>query len=92
MIDEVWSLEADIARTDARFSDDAVEGRHIPGAMETVASATLSAQTPDGWFGALRVRYVDGAPLTEEGSVRAHSATLAHLSLGWASQRCALMC
>ena len=24
MIDEVWSLEADIARTDARFSDDAV--------------------------------------------------------------------
>jgi outer membrane receptor protein involved in Fe transport len=90
MIDEMWSLEADIAWTDARFSDDAVEGRHIPGALETVASATLSAQTPAGWFGALRVRYVDGAPLIEDGSVTAHSATLAHLSLGWASQRYAL--
>ena len=90
MIDEVWSLEADIAWTDARFSDDATEGRHIPGALETVASATLSAQTPAGWFGALRVRYVDGAPLIEDGSVTAHSATLAHLSLGWAGQRYAL--
>ena len=90
MIDEVWSLEADIAWTDARFSDDAAEGRHIPGALETVASATLSAQTPAGWFGALRVRYVDGAPLIEDGSITAHSATLAHLSLGWAGQRCAL--
>jgi len=90
MIDEVWSLEADIAWTDARFSDDGAEGRHIPGALETVASATLSAQTPAGWFGALRVRYVDGAPLIENGSVTAHSATLAHLSLGWAGQRYAL--
>ena len=90
MIDEVWSLEADIAWTDARFSDDAAEGRHIPGALETVASATLSAQTPAGWFGALRVRYVDGAPLIEDGSVTAHSATLTHLSLGWAGQRYAL--
>ena len=90
MIDEVWSLEADIAWTDARFSDHAIEGRHIPGALETVASATLSAQTPTGWFGALRMRYVDGAPLIEDGSVRAHSATLAHLSLGWAGQRYAL--
>ena len=90
MIDEVWSLEADIAWTDARFSDDAIEGRHIPGALKTVASATLSAQTPTGWFGALRMRYVDGAPLIENGAVRAHSATLAHLSLGWAGQRYAL--
>jgi len=90
MIDEVWSLEADIAWTDARFNDDAVTGRHIPGALETVASATLSAQAADGWFGALRVRYVDGAPLIEDGTVRAHSAILAHLSLGWAGQRYAL--
>ena len=90
MIDEVWSLEVDIGWTDARFSDDAAEGRHIPGALETVASATISAQTPAGWFGALRVRYVDGAPLIEDGSVTAHSATLAHLSLGWTSQRYAL--
>jgi hypothetical protein len=90
MIDEVWSLEADIAWTDARFSDNAVEGRHIPGALKTVASATLSAQTPTGWFGALRVRYVDDAPLIEDGSVTAHSAALTHLSLGWAGQRYAL--
>ena len=90
IIDEVWSLEADIAWTDARFSDDAAQGRYIPGAIETVASATLSAQTPTGWFGALRVRYVDGAPLIEDGSVTAHRATLAHLSLGWAGRHYAL--
>ncbi len=90
MIDEVWSLEADIAWTDARFSDDGTEGRHIPGALETVASATLSAETSGGWFGAMGVRYVDGAPLIEDGSVTAHSAALAHLSLGRAGQRYAL--
>lgn len=50
MIDEVWSLEADIARTDARFNDDAVTGRHSPGALETLASATL-AQLSLGWAG-----------------------------------------
>lgn len=90
MIDEMWSLEADISWTDARFSDDAAEGRHIPGALETVASATLSAQTLAGWFGALRVRYFDGAPLIEDGSVVAHSAALAHLSLGWTGGRYSL--
>ncbi len=90
IINEVWSLEADIAWTDARFSDHAVEGRHIPGALETVASATLSAQYPSGWFSALRLRYFDGAPLLEDGSVTAHSAALAHLSLGWSGQRFAL--
>ena len=36
------------------------------------------------------MRYVGGAPLIEDGSVTADSATLAHLSLGWAGRRYAL--
>ena len=87
MINTMWSVEADIAWSDSRFSDGAVEGDNIPGALKTVLSATISAQYPSGWFGSLRLRYFDGAPLVEDGSVEANSATLAHLALGWGGER-----
>ena len=61
-----------------------------PGRWKPWPAPPSQRRPPTGWFGALRMRYVDGAPLIEDGSVRAHSATLAHLSLGWAGQRYAL--
>lgn len=87
MINTMWSVEADIAWSDSRFSDGAVEGDNIPGALKTVLSATISAQYPSGWFGSLRLRYFDGASLVEDGSEEANSATLAHLALGWGGER-----
>ncbi len=83
-LNDVWSLEADFAWTDAKFSDSAPEGDEIPGALETVVSGAISAQYPNGWFGSLRARYFDGAPLVEDGSVEAEGSTMVNLALGWA--------
>ncbi len=83
---EVWSLEADFAWTDARFSDNAPEGDEIPGALDTVVTAALSAQYPNGWFGSFRVRYFGKAPLVEDGSVESDGSTIANLALGWSDE------
>lgn len=82
-VSDVWSLEADFAWTDARFSDSAPEGDEIPGALEWVVSGAVSAQYPSGWFGSFRMRYFDGAPLVEDGSVESDGSTMANLALGW---------
>jgi hypothetical protein len=82
-ISDVWSLEADFAWTDAQFSDNAPEGDEIPGALEWVVSGAVSAQYPSGWFGSFRMRYFDGAPLVEDGSVESDGSTMANLALGW---------
>jgi len=82
-LNDVWSLEADFAWTDAQFSDSAPEGDEIPGALEWVASGAVSAQYPCGWFGSFRVRYFDGAPLIEDGSEESDGSTMANLALGW---------
>ncbi|MEM9256316.1 MAG: TonB-dependent receptor [Pseudomonadota bacterium] len=84
-IDDIWSLEADIAWTNAEFKEDADEGRDIPNALEWVMSGAISAQYPGGWFGSLRARYFDGAPLVEDGSVSGDGATIVNLALGWTS-------
>ena len=86
-VNDVWSIEADFAWTDAEFSDSAPEGDEIPGALEWVVSGALSAQYPGGWFGSFRVRYFDGAPLIEDGSVESDGSTMANLALGWSDDR-----
>jgi len=84
-LNDIWSLEADLAWTDASFSDSASEGDDIPGALETVVTGTVSAQYPSGWFGSFRVRYFSGAPLVEDGSVESNGSTIANLALGWSN-------
>ena len=86
MLTDVWSLELDVAWTDAEFSNDAPEGNEIPGALETVVSGAISAQYPSGWFGSLRARYFDEAPLVEDGSVESDGSTMVNLALGWIGQ------
>jgi len=86
-INEVWSLEADFALTEARFSDRAPEGDEIPGALDTVFTGAISAQYPSGWFGSLRFRYFGAAPLVEDDSVESEGSTIANLALGWSNER-----
>lgn len=86
-INEVWSLEADFALTEARFSDRSPAGDEIPGALDTVFTGAVSAQYPSGWFGSLRVRYLGAAPLVEDGSVESEGSTMANLALGWSNER-----
>ncbi|PLW71024.1 TonB-dependent receptor [Pseudohalioglobus lutimaris] len=86
-VTEVWSLELDMAWTDARFDDRAPGGDFIPGAVEWVVSGALNAVYPGGWFGSLRLRQFGGAPLTEDGSVKADGSSLASLAIGWEGER-----
>ncbi len=82
-LSDVWSLEADFAWTDARFSDAVPEGNAIPGALKSVVTGALSAQYPSGWFGSLRFRHFGAAPLIEDGSVESDGSTMVNLALGW---------
>lgn len=84
-LNDIWSLELDIAWTDAQFSGNPPAGNAIPNSLEWVASGAISAQYPGGWFGSLRARYFDGAPLVEDGSVKADGSTMANLAAGWAN-------
>jgi hypothetical protein len=86
-INEVWTLEADFAWTDAEFSDEPSDANEIPGALPFVATGAISAQYPSGWFGSLRFRYFDGAPLIEDGSVEGDSSTMVNLAVGWGNER-----
>lgn len=85
-LNDIWSVEADFAWTDARFSDSAPEGDEVPGALDSVVTAAVSAQYPSGWFGSFRVRYFGGAPLVEDGSVESDGSTIANLALGWSDE------
>ncbi|MGD9021668.1 MAG: TonB-dependent receptor, partial [Lysobacterales bacterium] len=86
MLSDTWRVEADVAWTDARFTDDAPEGHRIPGALETVITGAISAEWPNGWFGSLRLRYFSGAPLIEDGSVKSDGSSMVNLLLGWSDE------
>lgn len=82
-INETWSMEADFAWTDAKFDDSAPEGDEIPGAIPFVASAAVTADSPKGWFGSLRIRHFASYPLIEDNSEESNGSTMASLALGW---------
>jgi hypothetical protein len=62
-------LDLDLTLTDARFTDEDPVGPEIPGAIETTVSAGATVDDLGRWFGALRLRYLSGGPLVEDGSV-----------------------
>jgi hypothetical protein len=62
-------LDLDVTLTDARFTDDDPAGREIPGAIETTVAAGITGDDLGRWFGTLRLRYLSGGPLIEDGSV-----------------------
>lgn len=84
-ITDVWRVEADIAWTEARFTDGSPDGDHIPGAIESVFTAALSAEWPSGWFGSMRLRYFGEAPLVEDNSVTSDGSAMVNLLLGWSN-------
>jgi outer membrane receptor protein involved in Fe transport len=79
-----WMIvDADLAFTDARFTDDDPTGAQIPGALARVISAgvTLEPRTP--LFGSLRVRHFGPRPLIEDGSVKSSSTTIWNAEAGY---------
>ncbi|MDA8018293.1 MAG: TonB-dependent receptor plug domain-containing protein [Thermoanaerobaculia bacterium] len=82
-------LDLDITWTDAEFTDGErvdgeLVGNRIPGAVETTIAGGVSWAAPEGpgFFGGLRWRYFDGAPLVEDGSVTASTTSLVNGRLG----------
>jgi outer membrane receptor for ferrienterochelin and colicin len=79
-------LDADLAFSQARFRSEQGEapnaGRHVPGAVRTVAAlgATLTDFGP--WSAQLQLRYFGPRPLIEDNSVRSKGTTLAYLRVG----------
>ena len=82
-INEIWSLEADFAYSNAKFDDDDLENRSVPGSLKNVASGILSAEYPSGFFASFSFRYFGEVPLIEDGSIKSEGSTYANLALGW---------
>lgn len=83
MVINQWLLfDADLAWTRARYAnnnDNGDFGDQIPNAVSKVASVGISAHDLGPWSGDLKFRYIDGYPLTQDGSLRAPSALVANL-------------
>ncbi|HXR59470.1 MAG TPA: TonB-dependent receptor [Burkholderiales bacterium] len=78
------SLDASLAFTRARFSAPDPAGDFIPGAPDKVASAGVTVEGLQGWFGSLRLRYFGPRPLIEDNSARSQSTSLVNLRVGYA--------
>jgi outer membrane receptor protein involved in Fe transport len=76
-------VDADLAWTRARFTDADPAGNRIPGAVERVASVAVTLRDGDRWLASLQLRHLGARPLVEDNTVRAGSASLVNLRLGW---------
>lgn len=76
-------LDADIAYTKARFTDDASEGERIPGAPEGVASVAAAFDNVGNYYGGVQWRYFGPRPLIEDDSVRSDSTSIVNGRIGY---------
>ena len=86
-LDDHWTLDLEYAWSDARFSDAPAGAEQIPGAIEHVWQAGISANFDSGLFGSLRLRYFGERPLEETGTIKSASSTLVNLSTGYRWQQ-----
>lgn len=78
-----FTLDGEYAWSHARFRSDAGGGRHIPGAVEHMATAGLTLGGAEGFYGALRARYFGPRPLEESGRVRSKDSLTLNARVGW---------
>ena len=75
-------LDADLAISQARYTQYDPAGASIPGSIGKVAALGVTLTDFGPWFGQFRVRYLGPRPLTEDGSQQSGSTTLANLRIG----------
>ncbi len=80
-------LDADLAYSRARFTNFDPVGDRIPGAVEGVVSAGVTAPELRGWYGSLRVRYFGPRPLIEDNSIRSPASTTLNAEVGHSIER-----
>jgi outer membrane receptor protein involved in Fe transport len=77
------TLDADLAFTRARFTDDDPAGTRIPGALDRVMSAGVTVEASQPLFGSVRVRHFGPRPLIEDASVTSRSTTVWNGEVGY---------
>jgi outer membrane receptor protein involved in Fe transport len=77
------TLDADLAFTRARFTDDDPAGTRIPGALDRVISAGLTFEPRHPVSGGIRVRHFGPRPLIEDASVTSKNTTLWNGVIGY---------
>jgi hypothetical protein len=82
---EWMSFDFDLAVTDASLRVPGSEDE-IPGAVDSVASAGVSFNPNNGWFGSLRFRHFGDRPLNEDGSVQSGSFSAFNARLGYKAE------
>jgi hypothetical protein len=82
------TLDADLAWTRARFTDDDPAGNRISGALDRVISAGLTVTPRQPLFGSIRVRHFGPRALAEDGSVTSKSTTLWNGEAGYRLSNC----
>lgn len=81
---EPWmTVDADLAFTNARFTDDDPAGTQIPGALYRVISAGVTIEPRKAILGSFRVRHFGPRPLIEDGSVNSKSTTIWNGEVGY---------
>ena len=75
-----WLLvDADLAWTHARFSDDNVAGNRIPNAVDKVGSVAVTARDLGPWSASLQWRYLGSGALIEDNGVRSNASLTTNL-------------
>ena len=82
-----WIFDLEVALTSSRFVGSDPGGNVIPGSIETVVAAGVSAQYPNGMYGSLRARHFGDRPLIEDGSVTSDPSTVLNLMLGYEREK-----
>ncbi|MGH7724553.1 MAG: TonB-dependent receptor [Candidatus Eiseniibacteriota bacterium] len=77
------ALDAELALSDARFTDDDPAGDRIPGAVGTVIAAGAAYESAGPLFGSLRLRSLGPRPLVEDNSVRSNASTTLAARVGY---------
>jgi hypothetical protein len=78
-----WIIDADVAWSRARFTDNDFTGPYVPGAVDHTASLGISGAY-GRWSGGIRLRYFGGRALIENNSMRSASSTLVNAKVGYA--------
>jgi outer membrane receptor protein involved in Fe transport len=83
MVINPWLLfDADLAWTHARYAHENENdeiGNDIPNAVSKVGSVGLSAHHLGAWSGDIKLLYIGGYPVSQDGSLRAPSSTVTNL-------------
>ena len=78
-LNNIWTLDLELALSRGEFRN----GDEIPGTLDQVVAAGITAESPSGWYGSARLRHFGERPLIEDNSVRSDPSTVVNLSVGY---------